>query len=57
MAEPPLEVGAVHVNATLALEVVAESPVGASGVVLGVAVAVADAGPTSVVFLAITENV
>jgi anti-sigma factor ChrR (cupin superfamily) len=57
IVDPPVEAGAVHDTASWVLPGVRATPVGAPGIVDGVAVAPADAGPLPTVFAAVTVTV
>ncbi len=58
MAEPPSFAGAVHVTVAEASPAVADAPVGASGMVIGVtALDGIDAGPVPAALVAVTVNV
>ena len=58
IAEPPLEAGAVKLTTACAFPAVADTPVGAPGLVAGVIVfEAAEGGPVPTVLVAVTVNV
>ena len=57
IADPPVDAGAVQVTASWVLPGVRATPVGAPGIVDGVPVAPAEAGPVPIALVAVTVTV